>query len=490
MSVLEQASGVIACLAALASLVLFAWDTLLPLCQSTLPRMFVAVRAGLSKAHVWLRSCVQQAVLDKTNLAPSLTREGGMSEGYLNQQTGVYRWAGGAILEDWSRPPSWFIEPFVKADQTRIPEWLLTYYEQWMEGIGFYVLVQEATDRLNKEAVDVSWPARIALDRLVRQPGFQFYPKSQEYGFLPPKRADYMPKSKIQLIDAVKDAPTTYRQLMDKVLMAKQQAIADAVMAQGEVGMLFNGDPNKPLSAMTTAELSKLGSVQAGTAAGEENSWQEPWNKQRKLGEPISPVEYTPSSAQPLLSPAVSPRWSPLRPLAGVDSVSTAIKTPKNSSKAAWSSTKLRELQSNLATYDSEVAQLFIGLAQVLSKSMNRSITQEQLDFDVNFGSPINNNCRQLSITVREPIDCRVAITQTLRPNGNMTWEAEVWDMRGIPSPNAYKGKFNQAIGANAVRQPWPTDGILQPVADQTLPESADPPAPVNHKKRPRQVRI
>src|SRR5438270_12883551 len=101
MSLLELISGGIACLAVSAWLVLLIWDVWLLASPKWPQRASVAVRAGLSKAHVWLRSCVQQAVPDKTNLAPSLTREGGMSEGYLNQQTGVYRCAVGAVLVGW-----------------------------------------------------------------------------------------------------------------------------------------------------------------------------------------------------------------------------------------------------------------------------------------------------------------------------------------------------------------------------------------------------
>jgi hypothetical protein len=428
-----------------------------------------------------------------------------MFDGRLNRQTGVYRWAGGAVLEDWTRPPSWFTGPFVRSDQYQIPEWLLDFYEYWALGVGFSVYVSEVAELLGDQFNTTS-PAAVVFARLVQQQGFQYYPKTCIYGFLPPKRADYMANSKQLLNRADKElseANELYRNIMDGLLKSKTDKImnavrgkqlsdtstygptaeelVDEVMSQGEPGMLFNGDPIIPLSSMSPVELDKIASIRPVRFKKSKDDYQDERMKRGQLGTPFDPADVTSTKQEPLLNP-----------LAEADSVqppvNAMVKTPKNSNKAAWSSTKLRQLQSNLATYDSEVAQLFMGLTKVLTASMRQQVTQDQLDFDVNFGSPIINNRRQLSVTVRKPIECRVVIIQTLRSDGNTVWEAEVWDMRGIPSPDKYKAKYNQAIGVDSARQPLPPISIGQP--DPAPSPTPEPPGPPDHKKRPRQIRI
>jgi hypothetical protein len=423
-----------------------------------------------------------------------------MSEGKLNEQTGVYRWADKAILEDWNRPPAWFTEPFIDASDGTVPQWLLDLYEKWANNEAFFIPLSELPSR--------SHVANIAFNRLVRQPGFQWYPKEQGYRFLPAKEG-YMDKPqplvggeeaivnffrtktaadapKLDPAEAAKVARELgrqYRSIMQTVLDKKQNnsayqaAIADALandkataneaasdaVFQGQQAMyelgsrqIYNGDPKVPIKSLTVSEQNRLGT----------------------LGRPIGPEEYADqtTSDKPLIDKEI------LKPIAGIDAVpakSVNIRTPKNSNKAAWSSKSLRALQSNITTYDAEVAQLFNGIAQILSSSLGRKVSQEELDFDVNFGSPIQNNQRQLSVTVRKPIECRVAVTQSLQDNGTMVYDAEVWDMRGIPDGSKYKGSTRTAVSSDSVAND-----------SQKLNAAEDNTPPKKDIKRPRQVRI
>lgn len=107
-------------------------------------------------------------------------------------------------------------------------------------------------------------------------------------------------------------------------------------------------------------------------------------------------------------------------------------KTPKNSNKAAWSSRALRTLQQDMSTYDSDVAQLFQGIANTLTQATGRPVTEAELDFSVNFGNPIQPNRRVLSVKVSLPVLCTLAITQRLGTNGQMIWDTEVFGLNGI----------------------------------------------------------
>jgi hypothetical protein len=479
-----------------------------------------------------------------------------MSDGKLNKQTGVYRWAGGAILEDWSRPPGWFTEPFVNENVPSVPPWLLDLYEKWANGEGFYVRLTEIEDALSYiEDANQQQASRFAFARLIRQPGFQWYPKTQEYGYAPPVRGDDMGRSvplKPTNADFPPDVADKARQAMVEQLVRRRaqevaprmdpkeaaeiarelgkqyrammaargvtkQDVENAGKSEGQSKLdkitdfmaalesekqvpsavdtaiadymespeyaeqkrslgFYNGDPSVPISGLTVSELAALGT----------------------MGRPIGPDEYSArtTSDKPLMSPSVSPRTDveKLKPIPGVDTSTAAavnVRTPKNSSKAAWSSKTLRELQANLATYDAETAQLFTGLAQVLATATRRGVSVNDLDFDVNFGSPIRNNERQLSVTVRKPTECRVSITQTLQPDGTMTWDAEVWDMTGIPSGSNYRNVRERIKPTSVPALPnAPDRGAPLAAARTSVPEASDAPPPRKDPKRPRQVRI
>lgn len=473
-----------------------------------------------------------------------------MSDGKLNKQTGVYRWAGGAILENWGCPPGWFTEPFLNANVPSVPEWLLDLYEKWANGEGFYVRLTEIEDALSYiEDDNQQRAARFAFARLIKQPGFQWYPKTQEYGFAPPAReddmgrsvplkpmnADFPPniadKARQAMIEQLvqrraqeaaprmdpKEAAEIARELgkqyrammaartankpnvenvgksegqrqLDKItdfmaVLESEKQVPGAVdtaitdyMESPEYAEqkrnlgFYNGDPRVPISGLTVSELAALGT----------------------MGRPIGPDEYSArtTSDKPLMSPRTD--VEKLKPIPGVDTSTAAavtVRTPKNSSKAAWSSKTLRELQANLATYDAETAQLFTGLAQVLATATRRAVRVDELDFDVNFGSPIRNNERQLSVTVRKPTECRVAITQTLQPDGTMTWDAEVWDMTGIPSGSKYRN-VRERIKPTPAPVATPDRSVPLAAARTSGPEASDAPPPRKDPKRPRQVRI
>lgn len=108
--------------------------------------------------------------------------------------------------------------------------------------------------------------------------------------------------------------------------------------------------------------------------------------------------------------------------------------TPKNSSKAAWSSTALRALQQDVSTYDADTAQLFEGVAGALTRVMKRPVAERELVFNVNYGSPVRGNTRQLSVMVEAPVLCRLAVTQRIVENGQMLWDVDVFGMQGIDS--------------------------------------------------------
>lgn len=474
------------------------WDIWLLLSQwiKWLPRPYGADPVAPSNRTASHKNSVPQAVQSKPTQARSPIPEGGMySDRRSDPRTGVYKWAGGAILEDWNCPPAWFTEPFLEANRNNIPAWLLDLYEKWANGEGFYIGLFEIEARLTSITdPDLKRATRFAFSRLVRQPGFQWYPKRQEYGFIPGQagRGEDMGKAN-KLVPLMRDTisvpklPADFsgdlnaesngpqsnsqesllrsyleaRAQQDQPWMDPQEAaqIARALgkqyremmqqlssmrvlakVAEANSGIMFNGDPNKGNSSLTI----------------------EP------MGRPIGEDEI--ARQEPRI-----PTMPPLKPILGLDTTTAAnvrVRTPKNSSKAAWSSSALRVLQGDIATYDAEVAQLFVGLAQVMSQVTRNPVKPEDLDFDVNFGSPILDNTRQLSITIRKPTPCRVSIKQQLQPNGGMTWNTEVWDMSGIPDGSRYMGKYSKRFEAE---KPSVSDDV---------------PPPKKDLKRPRQVRI
>jgi len=354
----------------------------------------------------------------------------------LCEDLGFYENDGNLYVEDWFKLPDWFISPFVLANQPDIPQWLLRMYQLFASGKVF-MQDFEAIERLLKNTDEnAARLCRVAVAALLNRPENKATADGNSIVFNDPLKKAAMPTMQVKPLSAkpgsvrdrvndesyyetLKKMEKEYREMQDKLL----------------------GKPYPQPPPVSSEILRKQAEVLA-----------------RASEKPLPPIG---------------------QPYEAGSGITTKVRTPKSSNKAAWSSTELRKLQANIDTYDAEIALLFDGLLAVMRKATrNDALVSQDLDFDVNFGTPSRDNSRQLSISVRTPVACRVAVKQSLDANGVMTWEAGVYDWAGIKLDG---NMVNIKTGFNQT-QPPAKDAQVEVV------ETTE--APVRDQRRTRKVII
>ncbi len=121
----------------------------------------------------------------------------------------------------------------------------------------------------------------------------------------------------------------------------------------------------------------------------------------------------------------VTPEPKPPEPTPAQTPNKAAAADPRWNNKVAWGSKDLFKRQESLETYSAEVAMMVEAVRQIAAKSINRQVTNEELDFFANFGSPIINNKQLISIGLYQPVDLKIQLTRQLI-NGKLDWSADV----------------------------------------------------------------
>lgn len=103
--------------------------------------------------------------------------------------------------------------------------------------------------------------------------------------------------------------------------------------------------------------------------------------------------------------------------------------------KTAWESYELAKRQNDLATYSMEVAVIFSTVAKIVSIGLERATSDRDVNFYVNFGSPVTNNGTQhdVSIIVRSPLSCNIRLRRKLQGT-QLTFAIEVTPRPDTPA--------------------------------------------------------
>jgi hypothetical protein len=93
--------------------------------------------------------------------------------------------------------------------------------------------------------------------------------------------------------------------------------------------------------------------------------------------------------------------------------------------RVAWDSNDLASRQTTLETYSAEVAMLFEAVRQIASNAIGKQLTNDDLKFFANFGSPIVNNAQLISITLERPVSLKIMLMRKLI-DGKLDWSCDV----------------------------------------------------------------
>lgn len=149
-----------------------------------------------------------------------------------------------------------------------------------------------------------------------------------------------------------------------------------------------------------------------------------------------SPISYADFVKQLEESQAVKigepilPAWCPLKE---TSALSTKPQIPNKmaaidirwQSKVAYTSKELVERQKALETYNPEIAMMFDCIRLEMTRILKKSVTNSDLDFYVNFGSPISNNKQNISVVLNKPISLDITLLRSLTDN-DITWAVSI----------------------------------------------------------------
>jgi hypothetical protein len=106
---------------------------------------------------------------------------------------------------------------------------------------------------------------------------------------------------------------------------------------------------------------------------------------------------------------------------------------PRWSSKVAYSSKELFARQQTLETYSVEVAMLIEAVRIVAGRALGTDVTNDNLEFIANFGSPITDNTQKISVTLSKPVELTIMLTREL-VDGKLEWSADAGARASTPT--------------------------------------------------------
>ncbi len=168
------------------------------------------------------------------------------------------------------------------------------------------------------------------------------------------------------------------------------------------------------------------------------------WDDVRPIGEPIEPIMITSPSTE-LLVDNPSPRWAydsskqttsyPTREDLYKRKLSRSMPaTPDMSwgNKVAFSSAEIFEKQKYLETHTVEMQMMIESILTIASRAIGRPVSMSELDFYANFGTPIVDNKRRISIGLNKPMSLQIIMIHEL-VDGKLKQSAEIGYKESTP---------------------------------------------------------
>jgi hypothetical protein len=157
-----------------------------------------------------------------------------------------------------------------------------------------------------------------------------------------------------------------------------------------------------------------------------------------------------------------------------------AAADPRWGNKVAWSSNDLLARQKELATYSVEVAMVFEAIRITMSRILKQTVSEEDLEFIANFGSPVVERTQRISIKVDEPISVQLQLTRTLEDGKlRLTMEA----MATLDTP-LYKGRTTVDVNLGSGNIPIDPIGRLNDELTEKGPQD------ISSERKRRKVRL
>jgi hypothetical protein len=142
---------------------------------------------------------------------------------------------------------------------------------------------------------------------------------------------------------------------------------------------------------------------------------------------------------------------------------------PRWSNKVAWNSDALFERQLTLETYSVEVAMIIEAVRVVAERAGGRSVTNDELAFVANFGSPIESNRQRVSIGLTEPFNLQIMLIREL-VDGRLKFTAETTYSENTPFVVANRlTDVRKASGEIPLDYMLTSDGVAGPQAAERL---------------------